>query len=140
MKRTDLEKAINFLNIDMKSISTTIQLIIIGLLNIIETIFQNKEELKEKNQKLQDEINHLKGEQGKPDIKGKNNNSGDSNISDTNNNNNNNILPYILPNNYCMYKHQHYLPFLLNIFRINFGVLLSCTSILINKGTLVQIA
>jgi hypothetical protein len=81
MKRADLKKAINFLNIDMKSISTTIQLIIVGLLNIIETLFQNKEELKEENQKLKDEINHLKGEQGKPDIKGKNRNSGNSNHS-----------------------------------------------------------
>ena len=75
MKRTDLEKAINFLNIDMKSVSNTIRIIIMGLLNIIETIFQSKEELKQEIQKLKDEINHLKGEQGKPDIKGKNRNS-----------------------------------------------------------------
>ena len=45
MKRADLEKAINFLNIDMKSISTTMGIIITGLFNIIETIFQDKEEL-----------------------------------------------------------------------------------------------
>lgn len=75
MKRADLEKAINFLNIDMKSISTTVWIIIIGLLNIIETIFQSKEELKEEIQKLKDEINHLKGEQGKPNIKAKNRSS-----------------------------------------------------------------
>ena len=75
MNKTDLEKDINFLNIDMKSISTTMKIIIRGLLNIIETIFQNKEELKKENQKLKDEINHLKGEQGKPTIKGKNCNS-----------------------------------------------------------------
>ena len=81
MNRADLEKAINFLNIDIKSISATIRIIIIGLLNIIETIFQNKEELKEENQKLKDEINHLKGEQGKPDIKAKNSNKENSNHS-----------------------------------------------------------
>ena len=75
MKRTDLKKAINLLNIDMKSISTTKGIIITGLFNIIETIFQDKEELQKENQKLKDEINHLKGEQGKPDIKGKNSNS-----------------------------------------------------------------
>jgi len=75
MKRTDLDKAINLLNIDMKSISTTKGIIITGLFNIIETIFQDKEELQKENQKLKDEINHLKGEQGKPDIKGKNSNS-----------------------------------------------------------------
>ncbi len=81
MKRTDLKKAINLLNIDMKSISTTKGIIITGLFNIIETIFQDKEELQKENQKLKDEINHLKGEQGKPDIKGKNSSS-DSDNSD----------------------------------------------------------
>lgn len=81
MKRADLEKAINFLNIDMKSISKAIQLIIMGLLNIIEIIFQSKEELKKENQKLKDEINYLKGEQGKPDIKGKNSSSDNSDYS-----------------------------------------------------------
>lgn len=74
MRREDLEKAINFLKIDMEAISSTVKLIIIGLLNIIETIFQNKEELKKENQKLKDEINHLKGEEGKPNIKGRNSN------------------------------------------------------------------
>ena len=81
MNQSDLEKAINFLNIDMKSISITLQIIIKGLLNIIEIIFQNKEELKKEIQKLKDEINHLKGEQGKPDIKGKNRSGGNSNHS-----------------------------------------------------------
>ena len=81
MKRTDLKKAINLLNIDMKSISTTKGIIITGLFNIIETIFQDKEELQKENQKLKDEINHLKGEQGKPDIKGKNSNNSNSNYS-----------------------------------------------------------
>jgi len=81
MKRADLEKAINFLNIDMKSISTAKGIIITGLFNIIETIFQDEEKLQKENQKLKDEINHLKGEQGKPDIKGKNSNSGNSNYS-----------------------------------------------------------
>ena len=81
MKQADLEKAINFLNIDMKSISTAMGIIITGLLNIIETIFQSKEKLKKEIQKLKDEINHLKGEQGKPEIKGKNSNRGNSNHS-----------------------------------------------------------
>ena len=49
------------------------------LLNLVETIHSEKEELKEKNQQLKDEISHLKGEQGKPDIKGKN--QKDGNIS-----------------------------------------------------------
>ena len=41
------------------------------LLNLVETIHHENEELKEANQQLKDEVNHLKGEQGKPDIKGK---------------------------------------------------------------------
>ncbi len=41
------------------------------LLNLVETIHSENEELKEKNQQLKDEVSHLKGEQGKPDIKGK---------------------------------------------------------------------
>ena len=47
------------------------------LLNLVETIHSENEELKEKNQQLKDEVSHLKGEQGKPDIKGKNHNNED---------------------------------------------------------------
>jgi FtsZ-binding cell division protein ZapB len=39
------------------------------LLNLVETIHHENEELKEANQQLKDEVSHLKGEQGKPDIK-----------------------------------------------------------------------
>ena len=75
MNRIELEKTINTLNINMNTISSTVASVITGLLNIIEIIFQNKEELQKENQKLKDELNRLKGEQGKPDIKGKNRNS-----------------------------------------------------------------
>ena len=40
------------------------------LLNLIEQLNLKNKQLEEENQKLRDEINRLKGEQGKPDIKG----------------------------------------------------------------------
>ena len=42
------------------------------LLNLVETIHSENEALKEENQQLKNEVSHLKGEQGKPDVKGKN--------------------------------------------------------------------
>lgn len=42
---------------------------IVRLLNLIEHLKLENRELSERNQRLQDEINHLKGEQGKPKIK-----------------------------------------------------------------------
>ena len=39
------------------------------LLNLIEQLNLKNKQLEQENQKLRDEINHLKGEQGKPDIK-----------------------------------------------------------------------
>ena len=40
-----------------------------GLLNLIEQLYSDNETLNEENQQLKDEINYLKGEQGKPGIK-----------------------------------------------------------------------
>ena len=40
-----------------------------GLFNLIDQLYSYNEALREKNQHLKDEINCLKGEQGKPDIK-----------------------------------------------------------------------
>ncbi len=41
------------------------------LLNLVEELNSKVIKLEEENQKLRDEINRLKGEQGKPEIKGK---------------------------------------------------------------------
>jgi len=42
-----------------------------GLFNLIDQLYSLNEALREENQHLKDEINCLKGEQGKPDIKKK---------------------------------------------------------------------
>lgn len=53
----------------MKITDTSIKNLFIVLLNIIEEQHKNIYELKNENQQLKDEINKLKGEQGKPNIK-----------------------------------------------------------------------
>lgn len=47
------------------------------LLNLVEALASENQALKIENQQLKDKINRLKGEQGKPNIKGKNNQSKD---------------------------------------------------------------
>ncbi|MES0336242.1 MAG: hypothetical protein SFH39_07795 [Candidatus Magnetobacterium sp. LHC-1] len=53
------------------------------LYNLIEDLSSTNRDLQVENQKLRDEINRLKGEQGKPNVKPKNNGSkeGNKNIS-----------------------------------------------------------
>lgn len=46
------------------------------LYNLVEDVFSDNTRLREENQALKDEINKLKGEQGKPDIKPNNKNAG----------------------------------------------------------------
>lgn len=47
------------------------------LYNLVEDVLSDNTRLREENQALKDEINKLKGEQGKPDIKPNNKNDGD---------------------------------------------------------------
>ena len=47
-----------------------------GLLNLVEELAQANAELRKQNQELRDEVARLKGEQGKPDIKGQAKNRG----------------------------------------------------------------
>ncbi len=42
--------------------------LVITLLNLLENALQQVQALKEENQRLRDEINRLKGEQGKPEV------------------------------------------------------------------------
>jgi hypothetical protein len=53
-------------NPDQESQSRTLSI----LINLVERLSEQNEELKLENQKLRDEINRLKGEQGKPNIRG----------------------------------------------------------------------
>lgn len=72
----DIKSALGNLKIDLKSIQDeNLRGCIILLFNAVEQLSRENGELRKENQKLRDEINLLKGEQGKPDIrpqKGKN--------------------------------------------------------------------
>lgn len=66
----DLKKAIEGISIDVGNVKEpALQSIFTQLLNIIELQATRIKELEEENQKLQDENNRLKGEQGKPNIR-----------------------------------------------------------------------
>ena len=51
------------------------------LINLVENLSEENEQLKIDNQKLRDEINRLKGEQGKPNIRGNKGGDKDKNLS-----------------------------------------------------------
>lgn len=71
-------KEISGLEIDIDSIADqNTRIIIRHLLNIIESQAAEIVKLKDENQKLCDEINHLKGEQGKPNIRKQSKKGGD---------------------------------------------------------------
>jgi hypothetical protein len=60
-----------FENIDLGAIlEEKTRELVKGLLNFIEQLSSNLREARAENQRLRDEVNRLKGEQGKPDIKG----------------------------------------------------------------------
>jgi len=66
----DIEKETSGLQIDLDSISDqSTRIIVRHLLNIIETQATEIAKLKIENQRLRDENNHLKGEQGQPNIR-----------------------------------------------------------------------
>jgi len=65
--------AIKVLQNDISSITDVrTKRIVADLLNLVESLYSAHEKLRDENQQLKNEINLLKGEQGKPDIKGKN--------------------------------------------------------------------
>jgi len=82
MKSTEIKKELEALKLNI-AITTEPQTktIFNGLLNLTEKLYAENRQLKEVNQKLKDEINHLKGEQGKPDIKKRNRNKENSDHS-----------------------------------------------------------
>jgi len=70
MTRAELEKKIAELTQAIELLSDeTLQSYQLDLLNLLEFVVSENDELKEKNQKLLDEINQIKGEKGKPKIR-----------------------------------------------------------------------
>src|SRR5277367_6042203 len=66
----DIKLALSHLKIDIKSIrDENLRGCIILLFNAVEQLSKENDELRKKNQALSDEINRLKGEQGKPNIR-----------------------------------------------------------------------
>lgn len=58
-------------NLDLSAITDeNARILIQQLLNLIEQLAADLREAQAENQRLRDELNRLKGEQGKPDIKG----------------------------------------------------------------------
>jgi hypothetical protein len=78
LKRQEIKKILNELTDDIDSIvDKKAASIIKVLVNLVEKLAEENALLKEKNQQLMNEINHLKGEQGKPNIR-KQKNDGDN--------------------------------------------------------------
>lgn len=70
---SDVTALLGDLNLDLENIDDpNIRRCIVGLLNMIQQLGSENIRLREENQKLKDEIAHLKGEQGRPDIKANN--------------------------------------------------------------------
>ncbi len=70
MQSSELKSKLDQLGIELDSIrEQNVKEAIYLLFNIIEELSSSNGILQEENQKLRDEINHLKGEQGKPEIR-----------------------------------------------------------------------
>jgi len=82
MKQTDIKEEINALKLNAAMITDSqTKDIFNSLLNLIERLYSENEQFKEANQVLKDEINRLKGEDGRPDIKKRTRNKGNSDHS-----------------------------------------------------------
>jgi Transposase IS66 family len=79
----DIKKAVEGIDLDIEKISdSTLKSTVNQLLNIIEAQAKIITGLREENQKLRDEINKLKGEQGKPTIRKQSKGAGDKEGAD----------------------------------------------------------
>jgi len=70
MKPADISKVLESIQPDIETIEDPkIKRLVSVLLNLVEVLASDSARLRQENQALKDEINRLKGEQGKPDIK-----------------------------------------------------------------------
>jgi hypothetical protein len=73
MNRTEMTTFLETLQLDIERMEAAdVKASVVALLNLVETLVAENDKLKEEQQKLKDEISRLKGEQGQPEIKGKN--------------------------------------------------------------------
>jgi len=85
MKRTELKNILDNLSKEINAITDEkIKSIQKTLLNLIEVLVDENDKLRAENQKLKDEINHLKGEQGKPNIRKQKQDNDNNHSSDEN--------------------------------------------------------
>jgi len=71
MNRAEVKKTLNTLasGIDDATADKNVRAILNGLVNLVEILIDKVEKLENKNQELNNEVNRLKGEQGKPNIR-----------------------------------------------------------------------
>ena len=67
--RNETQKIIEELDLDKLNISGQVRQLLAMLLNLVEELLAEIRNLKVERQELRDEVNRLKGEQGKPKIK-----------------------------------------------------------------------
>ena len=78
MNKTDISNTLDSIHPELSRIDDKAERAAVSkILNIVETLVARVDELENENQSLNDEINRLKGEQGKPDIKANTKQDGD---------------------------------------------------------------
>ncbi len=78
MNRADISKTLDNLHPKINQIDDKVEKATVSeILNLVETLVARIDELENENQSLKNEINRLKGEQGKPDIKANKKQDGD---------------------------------------------------------------
>ncbi len=78
MNRTEIKKVLNDLAADINNTADKkVASILNTLVNLVEILVEKNSELEQKNKNLQDEVNRLKGEQGKPNIRKQSKNDND---------------------------------------------------------------
>ena len=78
MKKADISKVLESIQNQVEKIEDTKTKKIVSVLyNLVEDVVSDNTNLLKENQSLKDEVNRLKGEQGKPDVKANKKKDGD---------------------------------------------------------------